>query len=282
MAFRRKTKFSKKNKKFAKKKATAKKSSFRKSVKKIVKSEIDRNTEDKFRYTLTTNTMTEGSTGFDADNILRLDPCLANGLGMGQGTGRVNRVGNKINVKKVLFKMKFHPADYDAVSNAAPCPLLVRWWVFYDMRNPTDTPAPATTADWNFGGVTDTIAPMFFDIQQENALVNTAKYKILKTGTFKVGAQNSTSLATEAAVPTPNWKGWTNNDIKLYYQKTIDVTKFCRKVIRYADNVDSDPENITHGVWIMFLPMRLDFTTGTNGQYPLEYEVSRHFYFEDA
>lgn len=103
------------------------------SVKKIVQDAMARTSEKKvvnyepaqvYLYAPT-------NSGFPTNNVLRLTPG-SGGPNLLQGVGQGQRVGNQINIKKLMFNIALSCRAYHAGQNPTPMPWFVRVVLFYE------------------------------------------------------------------------------------------------------------------------------------------------------
>lgn len=204
------------------------------ALRRVVKREISRMTENKTKESLNyqqTLYSTYDTTNFPTNNIFSVGPS-ATQLDVQQGTANGQRVGNKILIKKLTFKGSLVPLPFNATTNPTPTPMQIKLWIFYDKTAPTTQPNPLTDF-FQFNSSSNAFANDLADLW---APINTDKYKVLTTRTFKLGYQQFTS----AAGGSPADGYYTNNDFKLNANFSMDLTKYIPKVVRYNDN-NSDP-----------------------------------------
>jgi len=243
MAFRKKRVFKKrrvvKRKSYARKKAAP--------LRKMIKKEIARNIEDKTQSVLNLGlTLTSvNNLSFNTRNVVDVGVSAA-AVSITQGTGQGNRVGNRIKIKKHVFKGTLVPLGYTA-NNTVPRPMQVKMWIFYDKENPSGTPNPY--ADFFQNG--NSINPFQNDLTDQWLPVNQDKYRVLTTRTFKLGHASygqSNNLVYPTMAVSP-YGGYNNNDFKYNANFSIDLTKYMVKNVAFRDgNVDPT----TRGLFALF------------------------------
>jgi len=147
---------------------------------------------------------------------------LSQTLSCNQGSGQGSRDGNKITLKKYVFRGFIHA---DPQSTA---PSYVRMLII----TPLDGSSSLTNgADlFNQGNISYGPGPDFADMFNR---INKDKYKLNASKLFKVGPM----------LYSTNY----NNDFKNFRTFSIDCTKFFPKIIKYNDN-QANPTNITHPI----------------------------------
>lgn len=242
-------------------------------IKKMVRREIARNTENKtFQYLGTgLDLLPSTSVSFDS-NIIPVTP-YASYLAINQGTGQGQRIGNKIKIKKLKIDGIMFPLGYNAVSNLTPCPLQIKFWFFLDKEEPNAIPAPAVAADFfQFGSTSIGFQNELFD---HTMPVNTNRYRVLTTRTFKVGYSGYTSGVGNQA----NQGYFSNNDFKMNARLRVDLTKYCVKNINFRDN-NTTPT--TRGIYMMAQCCYSNGNPITAGTIPAKLEYMLTVDYEDA
>jgi hypothetical protein len=249
MAYRKKIP----KRKYAKKR-TAKRGK-RPALKKMIRKELSSRVEIKTiqSYVHDRTLVAVGNTDFltstgSIGNMIVLGPDPNNGLNIIQGTGQGQRIGNKISVKSLIIKGTICPKPYDITYNVSTFPLQVKMWIFYDKTAPNNIPNP--TADFFQNG--NSSKGWFGDLVDTWSPVNTDRYRVLATRTFKVGyASNEGTGAIQA------YQGMTNNDYKMSANFSINLTKIFAKSVKYNDT-SSYPTS--RGLYCLFT-----YAAGTGG-----------------
>lgn len=221
MAFKKKRVF---KKKVAKKgrKPTLK----RQSIKRMIKTEIARNIEDKDQMMINTDRSIYSSTNTNfPDNVITLGP--SGDLQVVQGTTQGSRIGNKITTKSLIFRGTICPKTYNATSNPAPIPQVVKMVIFYDKTDPVTLPAVSTNFFQN--GSAD--AGFQNDLVDMWRPFNTERYRILTTRTLKVGHAAGTGTGGVAGQ-----QYYSNNDFKMAANFKINLTKYYPKRVVFNEN----------------------------------------------
>lgn len=273
MAYTRK--IYKKKKGTYKRKSYAKKTKKMSPMKKMVKMEIARATETKSRSLANLNQPfygTAAAANFDTNNVIALG-CQAGGMEIVQGTGQGQRIGNKIKVRKATFKGTIVALPYNAATNTTPVPTQVKMFLFYDKENPNAYPQPATTAD--FLDLNNSTQGFHNDLVDLWAPVNTERYHIFKTKTFKVGY--STSLVNAAGVN--GTLNYSNNDFKLNCNFSIDFTKYMVKTQVFRDN---NLDSTSRQVYAMFVPVAASGGAFLAATIPVAMQSQITLEYEDA
>lgn len=256
------------------------------AVKRIVKREIARNVENKHRDVLVgagsgvagrelvsaTNT-----TFFDDNNVIKLTPAATDAawpaLVIQQGTGSSNRIGDRIKIKKMMFRGTIIQSTYDSIKYPVVKPTQVKMFLFYNRQQPSLKPAVQANSDFfQFNNSAQIIED---DLISMWAPVNEDKYRVLKTKIFKVGRQTSAQFSTGTTGPV----NLASNDFQLNCNFSIDVTKYMPKEVRFRDN-DADPSS--RGLYAMFVPVAADGTAFGSGSFPCNLTYNLSCTFEDA
>lgn len=146
----------------------------------------------------------------DATNQIIFDPQID------LGTAVDERIGNRLMMKSVKMSYSLCTNSYTVSGVAAPCQ--VRMVFYYDRTNPRNLPTPYTDADFfDFNNTNQAFAGTISDMVRR---FNSNKYRILKVKTFKLGHASYGGTGTSSAN-----QAFTNNDYRLNYRGTIDLTK---------------------------------------------------------
>jgi len=228
------------------KRKSAKRRGRRPALKKMIRREISRNIENKTAqmYDYEASLSSTPSASWFSDNIFPLGPRNTFSFQIPQGVGQSSRVGNRIKTRKLMLKGSLFLDQYDAISNPNPRPLQAKCWIFYDKSAPTVVPNPKTDF-FQLGGSTK---PFAGDLTDMWSPVNTDKYRVLTTRTFKLG-NASYQAGGGAGTTTVNNQNYTNNDFKLNCNFRINLTKYYPKDVRFVDN-NTDPT--TRGLYMMW------------------------------
>jgi len=262
-------------KRMYKRKSYAKKTT-KKSVKSMVKREIARAVENKTFQVFDDNhdILPSVSPGFDAQ-ILPCTPFAGSNLTIVQGTGQGQRVGNKINIKKLRFDAIVYPKAYNATTNPTPAPVQIKFWFFYDKEETQAIPAPQTAGDFlQFGNTSLALGNRLFD---HLAPVNTDRYRVLTTRTVKVGYAIYGGTGATGSLPTQG--NLSNNDFKLNARVSVDLTPYCVKHVVYRDN---SPTPSTRGIFVMIQPVYANGGAIASGTIPAEMNYLQTIDYEDA
>lgn len=240
------------------------------SVKKIVQDALSRTCEKKVVNYEPAQTYLYAPTnsGFPTNNVLRLTPG-SSGPNLLQGVGQGQRVGNQINVKKLMFNVALSCRAYHAGQNPTPMPWFVRVVLFYERDFPNDVPNPTTNFFQN-GNISDAIVGDLGDMINE---VNTDLYVKLAERTFKIGFESYPDPTT--GVPMP---GTANNDFKLSEIVKWDVTKYVPKKMLFSDN-GSEPTS--RGLFAVFMLAPANGTLMVTTTAPLQLKWTTQLEFTD-
>lgn len=244
------------------------------AVKSYVKKAIAKNVENKTKVFHAENEPIPGSANGANVNAAILPVAAAAGyLDIAQGTGNGSRVGNRIKVKKLVFKGTLMPFRYDASVNPIPQPVRVKVWFYYDKTEPNSIPIPGTTND--FFEDNNSVATFSNNVVDLWRPVNQDKYRLLKTWEWKLGNQRYDSNGTSFA----GSQYYTNNDFKMNADFSFDLTKLVPGIVTYQDN-NANPTS--RGLYAMFLCYNADGSTIGSATYPVELSYLMELTYEDA
>lgn len=259
MAYRKKSGFKRRGTKRRTYRSKAVSKGAKKVMRKIAKTEISRLSEDKCQISVNNAWII----GAGTNNYLDQSIIRVTGAAIQAGTGRDDRIGNSINIKRLTFSGGISPYPYDATNNPAPQAHLVDVYCFYDKENPTGinpatgaylAPTPAANSDFfKATGSNDGAQGFYHNIADHYQIVNSNRYKVVWKKTFKVG--NQSYIGTTGA-GSATQQVWTNNDFKLMNFTSSNLTKYVNKTWKYRSSTDNYPQN--HGLWLLFVPMKLD------------------------
>lgn len=255
---------------FKKGKKPFKKSVKKGSIKKMIRREIARDVENKTyqAYDLGKDIVPHGNVNWTA-SIEPVAPA-STGLLISQGVGQGQRIGNKIKIKKLTLKGIIHPKPFESTTNNQPIPYQVKFWFFYDKEYPTDVPSPSTDF-FQFG---NTVTGFVNDLTDMFAPINTDKYKVLGTRTFKVGPASNT-----AAGSANTFSYVSNNDFKWNCNFSIDLTKMVPKVYTFRDN---NANSTTRGLYWLATVVSSTGSQLSATQIPLQMSYVHNLVYEDA
>lgn len=184
---------------------------------------------------------------------------LANVFNVTQGVGQGQRVGDKIRPKRWNFRGFIHN------NGSASIPYVVKMFIFKLKLTYEDPTGPAYSGPVDFYQNGSTSQGPVNNYQDIMRTVNTDKYQIYTTRTFKVGA---------AGV------GGGNNDFKAVCPFNINLLKYQDHRLTYNDSVTNTPQNA--GLYACFAIANFDGTSGVPGTNApqLSYDVNAEY--EDA
>lgn len=270
MAFKRKV-----YKRRAPKRRVYKRKSYAKktSIKRVVKAVIHRAAETKTtqRFNLGMQVYPANSTSF-LGSIIELGP--GSTMLIPQGSGQGNRVGNRIETVSHVFKGTLTPNPYNATTNPNPRPTQLKMWVFYDKTDPTAVPNPIGNPFFQDGnGVTG----FANDLVDHWRPVNTDRYRVLATRTFKLGYSQYAGTAATVANQGAN-QAYSNNDFKMNCGFSINLTKHQIKHIRFND---TNNEPMTRRMFVMFQPVEASGTQMDATHIPCGVQFMEDYRYKD-
>nr|QGF19384.1 hypothetical protein [Antarctic circular DNA molecule] len=255
---------------------TYKKKTYRKtnvsSVKRIVKAALARNIEHKTIQQFNLNQLLRPSNAaLFPDQVIPLGPNNTT-MALTQGVSQSQRVGNAIKIKSLIFKGTLVPSAYNVSTNTQPSPTQVKMFIFYDRINPTVIPSPSTDFFQNGQsqlGLQNDLVDMWLP-------VNTDKYRVLTTRTFKLGNAQIDGNGSQL-----DFQGFSNNDFKLNCNFSINLTKYMIKTVKFNDNVNSNMPT-TRGLYCMWILCSASGNAIPSSQSPCHVQYMQSLVYEDA
>lgn len=215
------------------------------SLKKVIKQVMSRAVEVKTRQSevLFDNIIPPfDAANFDA-NIVPVS-FTSTAIGIAQGPGQGERIGNSIKLKSLKLTVVMVPDNYNVTTNPLPTPLQVRCVIFYDKETPTQVPTPAVSNNiFQFGNTSNGFTN---DLLDAVLPFNTDKYRICVDKVFKLGYALNNGTG-----PTAGAQYYSNNDFKMNQTWTTELKSFLPQTIRYNDN---DQDSMTHQLYMMLIP----------------------------
>lgn len=243
------------------------------AVKTIVRKEIARNVENKtFQYVGNPglDIVPSNSAAFDP-NIIPVTP-FSGYLAISQGTTQGQRIGNKIKIKSLRIGGVIYPLAYNATTNVTPAPVQIKMWFFYDKEEPQTIPSVQGSGDFlQFGSTSLPLQNQLFD---HTMPVNTDRYRVLTTRTYKIGYASYLGTGTQ-----PQQGNFSNNDFKLNCNFNINLTKYAVKIVNFRDNALTPT---TRGIYMMAQAVYANGTAIAGSQVPARMSYMLTCDYEDA
>jgi len=259
------------------KKKTYKRKSYaskkRSPLKKMIRREIARNVENKTSqyYQYDVRLYPAGNVSFPTDNIfpVGVDPTS---LVIPPGTAQGNRIGNTIKTKKLVFRGTIVPRAYDSTFNPAPQPVQLKMYIFYDKTTPTAVPNPQAANDFFQNG--NSSKGFQNDLVDMWSPVNTDRYRILATKTFKIGF-----AANDGSGSSVINGFFANNDFKYNANFSFDLTKHYPQMVKFNDG---STVPTTRGLFCMCQYVAASGQAIPTTWYMLALQYMLDFQYEDA
>lgn len=271
-------------KKYSKTKRTyRKKTTYRKKkrggiTKKTVARMLTRRIETKSAqfYDYDVDLISPGSATEFVDNVFPMGVDSLLSFSVQQGVGAGSRIGNRITTKYLRFRGTLTPLPYNATTNGTPKPTQIKFWFFYDKTAPTELPNPMAAGDFfQLGGATKSFQGDLTDLFSP---INTDRYRILTTRTFKLGYSEYAGTSTGASIRTDN-QAWANNDFKLNHNFSINLTKHYPKSVRFNDN---NQQPMTRGVYLLVKVYGADGEVLPTDRYLANMQYILDYKYQDA
>lgn len=253
-------------------------------VKKIVRSVLARNEEQKMQTMdwLLTPLCLQSGTGTLTNNYVILNPsnATAGAYSINRGTGSGQMVGDNIRMKSCVLKYVITQNIWNATTNPLNGkPLYLRMFIYRSKKAPQNDPQVTNlcgsgvnanffelgTSDIGFSGT----------VQDMNQIINKDSYVYLAHKTWKLG--NSIEPNTTAGVGSPLY-AQSNNDFKMSAFGKYNVTRLLSKKANRDDA----------GVWqdnyviCLFQYVYADGTLATNVTAPLTLNLHLEYKYTDA
>jgi len=241
------------------------------SVKTYVKKQIHSQIENKsiqLQYT----TSLYGVNGSASLNAIPLSP-YSGFLAVTQGSGPNYRNGNTITTRRLMFRYVMRPLSYDAVINTVPQPYEIQM-IFCRVKNdPASIPVSAevnqlfqlnNSALGPQGTLEDLCMPF-----------NSDYWQILKVVRHKLGYADNVGTGQQATA-----QYFANNDFKMNVVRSINLTKYMPKVVKYND---TGATPTSKGVFLLInvIPAGQSGAIGANQQ-PVRIHSYIDYTYEDA
>lgn len=148
---------------------------------------------------------------------------------LAQGVLDGNRIGNRVNIRKVMLRYVLNPQEYSATFNPNPLPTHIQ--LFLGRVKQSKSVLPSTTEIgrlFNAGSIAYGPAGNLSDL---NAIINDDYWDIKKKWTHKLAFAE---YAGTGSVPGQNY--FANNDFKLNHVRTLDITRYVQKMVTFDDS----------------------------------------------
>jgi len=239
------------------------------SIKRMIQTQIARNTETKIEEMINIDrSIYSTSSANFPDNVITLGP--SGDLQVTQGVTQGERIGNKITTKSLWLRGTICPKTYDATTNPFPIPQVVKIVIFYDKTDPTTLPSVGT----NFFQNGSANAGFQNDLVDMWRPINTERYHICCSRTLKIGHainQGSGSL--------PAWSQYSNNDFQMAGNFKINLTKYYPKKVVFDENSTTPT---TRQLFCLFYCAAGSGQQNGNAWIPLTAQYAQSYKFTDA
>lgn len=179
------------------------------------------------------------------------------GIDIQSGDDQDQRNGNKITTKANWLNFVLMLNPYEATTNLAPKPVVVKLWVVsvrgsqygttnVDVENLIKT--RFFQANGSYTGFTDSVMD---NIRQ----INNDVFNVHYTREFKLGNQYIQS--SSSGTVNNNNQRYANNEFKMMYKYRLNLTKYTTKMVRYNDN---DGSSFNRQKWVFFTISNADGT----------------------
>lgn len=220
-----------------------------------------------------------GTTSFRDNNIIQLTPsdALGNIYQMVQGVGQQQRVGNQVSPVKIIFRGIMAPNPYNATSNPAPNPVMIRMYILSTKRNVAGQSiadiynicnntlfANGNSSLGMLGTLYDIVTPINNDV---------VTCHFMKT--FKLGYAGYTGVTGGADVGQTK----ASNDYKLNHRFSLNLTKYFTKVWKFNDNAGA---TTSRQVFAVFQPINFNGSIPTAATTPAGLIAGVDVFYKDS
>lgn len=261
-------------------KPKAKFSSNKKLVR-LVKRVISSNLEQKRLTTEFTKNLYHigGTTNFRDNNIIALTPndAIGNIYQMVQGTSQQTRIGNRVTVKRAIFRGIMAPNPYNATSNPAPNPIMIRMIILSTKRNVAGQGIADiynicnNTLFANGSSSLGMLGTLYDVVTPYNNDVVTVYYQ----KTFKLGYENYSGVTGGADVGQTK----ASNDYKLNHKFSINVAKYMNRALKFNDNAGG---TTSRQLYAVFQPVNFNGSIPSAATTPAGLVAGIDLFFTDA
>lgn len=252
-----------------------KKSSFRKRVMTVIKSTAE--PKEEYAIFQLLPTCLQSTTTTISSNYFCCSP-VEQGLAwtrlfVPQGVENGQRVGNRIQTKRLILRYTLNNSGYNATTNNLPFPQIVRMFFFKIKGNQTSPPALGDLVGVNaqFFDAGQLASAFTGNLQDLNQVMNGDAYTYLTHRTHKIGYAENTQQ------PSTNYANGANNDYKMSVVSQIDLTKYIAKQIRYDDLGDC----LTPPIWCVVQTLNGNGTTPAITQLPIQLNCQLEYRYID-
>lgn len=260
MAYKRKSSYRRKG--AMKRRTYRRKTKVTKRVKRYVKNQIARATENNYAVETLVNQPISTVVGA-TPTALTLLPSLST------GSTRYQRVGNKIKIRKAWVKGSVNLLPYSATTNPTPAPIAVKMWLMSSKAYNDIGAFSGTSAATAFfkgaqapTGMTGNVLDLFTEIDTENFIVHGSKVITLHTSG---GSYDIPSTIGNAVYDTGKAYGFFRFNIGRVY-----------KELNFNDT-SSSSICTNHNLWLVFQPVSLNGSVTTT---PAEFHCMKYWEFE--
>lgn len=251
----------------------------KKAIVKLVKREIGVEIKRAvYNTTLYATTLQSTSTTL-AGNYLICTPSenATYGYNVVQGTQNNQRAGNRITISRLVFDFVMNPQYYNATTNPAPKPTLIRFWFFSSKLNPSAIDDIASyisgSGSSQFlenGNSATGLAGNWYDYTRK---VNPDSFIYHKHYDYKLGYSSATGTGNQ-----PGAEYYNNNDFKLVIKDSIDLTKYANKIVKWDD------ANQVNSTWLKCIIQVIgaDGLAYTPAQVPIMIMGSLNLFYTDV
>jgi len=244
------------------------------AVKKYVKKTLHTQIENKVANVI--DDITIGSWFGDVNlNVRPLMPIAQGtppgGIHIDQGVGQSDRVGNTIRTRKLIFRYIMTPLPQDSTITPYNIPQEVRIFFGYLKNQRLTFPDVSTFNNLFQFGNTDT-SP-FNNLWDMTLPVNNDLFTVVKQVRHKVG--NSVYTDFQGIKP---YNYYSNNDFKMNCMRSIDLTKYLNKVLKFNDTTGT----CDSGLYVWFIAVNADGTQSIFNTATVRCQYSIEYQYEDA
>lgn len=195
------------------------------------------------------------------------------GIHIDQGVGQSDRVGNIVKTRKLLFRYIMTPLPQSNAITPYNNPQEVRIFFGY-LKNQRMTFPDVSTFNNLFQFGNNDTSP-FNNLWDMTLPVNDDLFTIVKQVRHKVG---NSGYADVQSSGIKQFNYYSNNDFKMNCMRTIDLTKFLNKTLKFNDTTGT----CDSGLYVWFIAVNADGSQSIQNIATIRCQYSIEFQYEDA
>lgn len=194
-----------------------------------------------------------------------------------QNVNSAGRVGNELNIRKVMLSYVLRPMIYNVTTNPFGRPCEVEMFLGYVKRTPSVRPTATDFQSLFQNG--NTSVPPTGGLNDINSDINTDYWCIKKRWRHKIGYSTTANSVSSGQVASQQTYQFSNNDFKLNVVRKMDITKFIPiKRVKFNDGDGTSYKNL----FLFYYCLAADGIIMTSVEEPIHLDFQIRFTYEDA